>query len=151
MAGGYAGDVSVKTAWAFLKDEAGCQLVDVRTTPEWLYVGVPDLRTLKKKAILCEWQSYPSLTVSPGFIETIQKRYVQEGEKILFLCRSGQRSAAAALALTQAGTPHCYNIAQGFEGPLDSQGHRSSSLSWKGAGLPWRQDITLPTETAMQP
>ena len=58
---------------------------------------------------------------------------------MLFICRSGARSAAAASAMTQAGYTSCWNVAQGFEGDRDAVGHRASVGGWKAAGLPWVQ------------
>ena len=60
-------------------------------------------------------------------------------QKIYFLCRSGVRSLAAAQAAQAAGFPHVFNIADGFEGPPDPQGHRGTTAGWKADGLPWRQ------------
>jgi rhodanese-related sulfurtransferase len=59
---------------------------------------------------------------------------------MLFLCRSGARSRAAAMALTAAGYTSCYNIAEGFEGNPDAERHRGTTGGWKAAGLPWAQD-----------
>ncbi|NBQ57800.1 MAG: hypothetical protein EBU32_05315 [Opitutaceae bacterium] len=42
-AAGYAGDVAPAMAWKILGDLNGAVLVDVRTRPEWSYVGLPDL------------------------------------------------------------------------------------------------------------
>jgi len=58
---------------------------------------------------------------------------------VLFLCRSGARSRAAAMAATAAGYARAYNVAEGFEGDLDAEGHRGRVNGWKVAGLPWRQ------------
>ena len=44
----YAGDVSPKEAWDALSGDKKAVLVDVRTIPEWAYVGVPDLRSVGK-------------------------------------------------------------------------------------------------------
>jgi rhodanese-related sulfurtransferase len=63
---------------------------------------------------------------------------VRPERPVLFLCRSGVRSAAAAEAAARAGYAHAYNVTEGFEGPLDADGHRGVS-GWKAAGLPWRQ------------
>jgi rhodanese-related sulfurtransferase len=57
----------------------------------------------------------------------------------LFLCRSGARSRAAAAALTRIGFEKAFNVAGGFEGDLDGEGHRGAITGWKAAGLPWRQ------------
>ena len=40
----------------------------------------------------------------------------------MFLCRSGARSHAAAIAATQAGWKEAYNILEGFEGDKDADG-----------------------------
>ncbi|MEM7686023.1 MAG: rhodanese-like domain-containing protein, partial [Pseudomonadota bacterium] len=34
---------------------------------------------------------------------------------------------------------HCTNVAEGFEGDLDADGHRGTINGWKAHGLPWRQ------------
>ena len=49
------------------------------------------------------------------------------------------RSLAAAEAAQAAGFPHAYNVADGFEGPPDGDGHRGTVAGWKADGLPWRQ------------
>ena len=36
-------------------------MVDVRTKPEWLYIGVPNLELLQKKTVCVEWQIYPDM------------------------------------------------------------------------------------------
>jgi rhodanese-related sulfurtransferase len=59
---------------------------------------------------------------------------------VLFLCRSGGRSRNAAVAMTAAGFGSCYNVAEGFEGDKDGEGHRGRVGGWKLAGLPWRQE-----------
>ena len=38
-----AEDVSPQQAWQMLKEMRGTKLVDVRTVPEWLYVGLPEI------------------------------------------------------------------------------------------------------------
>ena len=41
--------------------------------------------------------------------------------------------------MTAAGYSTCFNVADGFEGPLDAQAKRGAAGGWKAAGLPWRQ------------
>jgi rhodanese-related sulfurtransferase len=57
----------------------------------------------------------------------------------MFLCRSGVRSHAAAIAATQAGWKEAYNILEGFEGDKNAEGQRNSVGGWKFARLPWIQ------------
>ncbi|MBX9634424.1 MAG: rhodanese-like domain-containing protein, partial [Magnetospirillum sp.] len=64
---------------------------------------------------------------------------VQPGDTLLFLCRSGVRSKAAAELMTQLGYAASYNILDGFEGALDPTRHRGTTAGWKVSGLPWAQ------------
>jgi len=138
----YAGDLQPEDAWTLLKGDPNAVLVDVRTAPEWAFVGVPDLASLGRSAVLLEWQKYPAMQVSPSFAEDLQREahgLAQKDTPVLFLCRSGGRSRAAAIATTKAGFSRAYNIAGGFEGDLDTEGHRGRKNGWKAAELPWRQ------------
>jgi len=134
----YAGDVDPIDSYAALKADADAVLVDVRTTAEWSYVGMPDLTQIGKRAILVEWQRFPDGALNAGFVDQLREAGVREGVPIYFLCRSGMRSASAARLATAAGLGPAYNVSDGFEGPLDNDGHRTVT-GWKAAGLPWRQ------------
>lgn len=139
----YAGDVSAMEAWDLLSAEANAVLVDVRTTPEWNFVGVVDLSPLGKTPLLLEWQQWPAMSVNGSFVSDLTSRLgelaIGPDAPVLFLCRSGARSLAAAVAMTAAGWSRALNIRGGFEGPLDAVRHRGSSDGWKAAGLPWAQ------------
>lgn len=136
---GYAGDVTPATAWKILSENRDAVLIDCRTRAEWNYVGLPELATIGKKPALLEWQVFPSMQQNPEFVATLGNAVTDKGAPLLFLCRSGARSAAAAKAMTAAGYSTCFNVSEGFEGPLDSHGKRGSAAGWKANGLPWRQ------------
>lgn len=136
---GYAGDVAPATAWKILSERKEAVLVDVRTRPEWNFVGLPDLEPLAKKPALIEWQVFPSMQPNPDFVTALSGVLTDKDTPLLFLCRSGARSAAAAKAMTAAGYSICLNVADGFEGPLDAEAKRGSAGGWKAATLPWRQ------------
>jgi rhodanese-related sulfurtransferase len=140
---GYAGDVDPLEAWELLKREPKAQLVDVRTTAEWAFVGAPDLSGLGRDIHKIEWQRYPDMSLNPEFVERIAERLESVGANaetaVLFICRSGARSRAAAMALTAVGFNRALNVAGGFEGDMDAEGHRGASSGWKAAKLPWRQ------------
>ena len=138
-AAGYAGDVVPATAWKILNENKDAVLIDVRTRAEWNYVGLPELASIGKKPALLEWQVFPSMQPNPDFVSALSGGVADKETPLLFLCRSGARSAAAAKAMTAAGYGTCLNVADGFEGPLDAQAKRGSSGGWKAAGLPWRQ------------
>jgi rhodanese-related sulfurtransferase len=134
----YAGDVDPAEAYGALAADEDAVLVDVRTTAEWNYVGLPDLSGIDKRVICVEWQRFPDGAVNGDFVDQLQDVGLPDGAPIYFLCRSGVRSAAAAEAATAAGLGPAYNVTEGFEGPHDEHGHRTVS-GWKNAGLPWRQ------------
>lgn len=138
MREGYAGDLSPSEAWKLLCDDARAVLVDVRTPPEWAYVGVPDLAGIGKKPMLIPWLEFPTMQVNQRFVAEAGRDVAAE-TPVLLLCRSGVRSKAAAIALTAAGFGPCYNIAGGFEGDPNPERHRGTVSGWKVDGLPWMQ------------
>lgn len=136
---GYAGDVSPEDAWSALSSDPSAQLVDVRTRAEWNFVGLPDLSSVGKQAMLAEWQALPHMAVNDGFVDEIVQGGADREAPLYCLCRSGARSRAAAIALTAQGFKTVYNISGGFEGDPDAHGHRGEVNGWKADGLPWRQ------------
>ena len=128
----YAGALLPVEAYALSQKAAGARLIDVRTRAEWDFVGrVPG-------SIPIEWQTYPGSQPNPGFLDELNAQ-AEKDAIVMFLCRSGARSHAAASAASQIGYARSYNILQGFEGDKDAQGHRASVGGWQYAGLPWVQ------------
>ena len=126
----YAGAVTPAEAHKMM--QGGARLVDVRTKPELLYVGkVPG-------TLAIEWQTYPGGRENPEFIAELAAA-VPKDTPVMFLCRSGVRSNAAAEAATRAGWKEAYNILEGFEGDKDAEQHRGNVGGWRKAGLPWTQ------------
>lgn len=139
--GNYAGDVTPAEAWRVLRENPDAVLVDVRTRAEWSFVGLPDLAAAGKEPVLMEWQLFPTMALNPGFAADLSSALGQTRKEapVLFLCRSGARSRAAAIAMAGVGFSRCYNIAGGFEGDLDASKHRGEQNGWKACGLPWVQ------------
>lgn len=135
----YAGDVDPRAAWKILQEQAGSWLIDVRTEAEWRYVGVPDLTSIGKQTLCISWLHYPANDPNDTFVEDVMADGVRPDQTVLLLCRSGQRSRAAAIALTARGYGRCYNVSEGFEGDKDGDGHRGTVGGWKIGGLPWAQ------------
>jgi rhodanese-related sulfurtransferase len=125
--------------WEALRKNPQAQLVDVRTDAEWNFVGLPDLASTGKQVVLIPWQVYPSMQPNAAFTDQLKEAGFTPDQHIYFICRSGQRSFAAAQAAQDAGFPHAYNVADGFEGGVDADGHRGVAAGWKANGLPWRQ------------
>ena len=128
----YSGDVSPKESYDALIADSNAVLIDVRTPAEWTYVGIP----LMEKMIQASWPPPPE---NPDFAETIKQLGVPLDSTVYLICRSGIRSARAASELIAAGYKTCYNVAEGFEGDRDNNGHRGSIGGWKVARLPWAQ------------
>lgn len=128
----YAGGVAPVDAWTLFA--AGrAVLVDVRTAEERKFVGqVPD-------TLHVAWMTGTALNRNPRFVKELEAR-VRKDALILFLCRSGKRSAAAAEAAAKAGFTQAFNILEGFEGELDARGRRGSLGGWRFHDLPWVQD-----------
>ena len=135
----YAGDLDPTDSYRLLTDDPDAVLVDVRTRAEWSYVGLPDLSTLGKPVLQIEWVTFPGGARNQAFVDELTGAGVTVEAPVLFLCRSGVRSIAAAEAATAAGYLRAYNVLQGFEGNPDADGHRGTVSGWKVAGLPWRQ------------
>ena len=127
-------ELSPRQAWDALLNEPGTQLVDVRTPAEWQHIGVPDLGQAGKQVLLVCWQ-YPTGAVNPGFIDELRAAGLKPDQRLLFLCRSGVRSLAAADAAEAAGFGASFNVAEGFEGHPDARGRRGLT-GWKADGLP---------------
>ena len=134
----YAGDLSPDQAWDLLASDPDAVLVDVRTSAEWQWVGGADLSDLGKRTLGIEWMTSAGQP-NERFVEHLGEAGVGPETPVLFLCRSGGRSAAAASLATAAGYRTAYNVAEGFEGDPDAAGHRGTVNGWKVAGLAWRQ------------
>ncbi len=129
----YYGAVLPAEAQALLAAHPNGRLIDVRTRPEWEYVGhVPG-------SILIEWTTYPSGARNPRFLDELRAAAADPRAPVVFLCRSGQRSDGAARVAAEAGDPLAFNQRVGLEGARDPEGHRGALGGWRRAGLPWVQ------------
>jgi rhodanese-related sulfurtransferase len=127
----YAGYVTPQEAQR-LAELGVAKIVDLRTAFEREYVGhVPE-------TLHVEWLPLGSTEPNPGFIDVL-RTVADPTDTLVFLCRSGKRSDAAATAAAAAGFGCVLNVLGGFEGDLDDQGQRGKLGGWRKAGLPWKQ------------
>ncbi|MGH8584074.1 MAG: rhodanese-like domain-containing protein [Gammaproteobacteria bacterium] len=132
-------DLRPDEAARLLQDDPNTLLIDVRSRMEYDYVGHP------VGAIHVAWMEPPEWRVLPDFVDRVHRvletRAAARAEDtpILTLCRSGARSRAAAQTLAQEGFTRVFNVAEGFEGDRDADGHRSSVSGWRFRDLPWEQ------------
>jgi len=138
MAERYAGDLTPQEAWDLVQSDERALLVDVRTEAEWQQIGVPDATEAGDRAAFVQWLTPAG--PNPGFLDELAATGLQpgDGRPVVFLCRSGVRSVAAAQAATAAGFGPAYNVLRGFEGDVGPDGQRGH-WGWRAEGLPWRQ------------
>jgi len=127
----YAGYLTPQEAQR-LAELGAAKIVDLRTAFEREYVGhVPGTLHL-------EWLALGATEPNPGFVDAL-RRVADPKDTLVFLCRSGKRSDAAATAAAAAGFGNVLNVIGGFEGDLDAGGQRGRLGGWRKAGLPWVQ------------
>ena len=128
----YAGEVTPTEAYR-LATNHGARIIEVRSIFEYAQIGrVPH-------SSLISWKHWPSGELNPQFLPKLA-RTIGFDSVVLFLCRSGVRSHAAAESSARAGYKFAFNILQGFEGDLNGAGQRGHVGGWRKAGLPWVQD-----------
>ncbi len=150
MTAPYAGDLTPQEAWDLLAADPRAVLVDVRTEGEWATIGVPDTADLDAatgsgtdgtaaRTGFVEWVDGFGQP-NPAFLDRLAGLGVTPGDErpVVFLCRSGVRSVAAAVTATAAGLGPAYNVLSGFEGDVGPDGRRGHT-GWRAAGLPWRE------------
>jgi rhodanese-related sulfurtransferase len=130
----YAGAVSPAEAFELLQLDPRARLVDVRTRAELDWVGRPVVGDGQYAHV--EWTRYPGAVPNQAFLQQLGE-FAPSDAPLLFLCRSAARSKLAAIAATQAGFTHAFDLLEGFEGDKDGQGHRKTVSGWCFRGLPW--------------
>jgi len=126
------GSVTPEQAWSFVR-QGKAVLVDVRTAEERKFIGVVP------KSVHVAWAAGMNMVRNPHFIRDLEAK-VRKTDVVLLLCRSGKRSACAAMEAVQAGFKQVYNVLEGFEGDVDEDSHRGTFEGWRFRGLPWVQE-----------
>jgi rhodanese-related sulfurtransferase len=123
---GSSGAIAPDAAYDLLKTSAGV-LVDVRMAEELKATGsVPG-------AIHIAWQTGPAMIKNPRFLKELSAKVARDAT-VLFLCRSGKRSADAAAAAAKAGYENAFSVLEGFEGGPGEDGNPGPG--WRNRGLP---------------
>ncbi|MBV8603290.1 MAG: rhodanese-like domain-containing protein [Pelomonas sp.] len=121
-------------AAAYLAAHPDALFVDVRMELEYLYVGHPI------GAVHLAWYEYPDMQPDPARFVAQLKREAGGDRPVVLICRSGQRTLAAAEALEAAGFGgEIVNVVHGFEGDADANFQRGRINGWRFDGLPWEQ------------
>ena len=124
-----------RAAHDFLHARADALFIDCRSEMEYLFVGHP------VGALHVSWNDGPDWEVNPHFVGQVKKLAGTNhaSRPIVLICRSGNRSQEAGEELERHGFARVYNVAHGFEGPLDAQHRRNTTSGWRFEGLPWEQ------------
>ncbi len=96
----------------------------------------PDLSQTRGQLALIEWVD---ITGQQNVDFATQCQGMPAKTRKFLICRSGVRSAAAYMTLIENGYENVCNVAEGFEGDLDSHSHRGHLNGWKYHQLPWQQ------------
>lgn len=125
--------------------------VDVRTAAELMFVGMTN--DIDAHVPFVDLPSPPAwddkngrlqLVPNPSFVSEVEALLARKGlgkaDKIIVMCRSGDRTVKAVNALAAAGYTNTWSVYEGFEGDLSRDGRRTVN-GWKNAGLPWTYKI----------
>lgn len=96
-----------------LSHDKNAILIDVRREEEWMD-GIANIQSLEL------------ITLSPDtaeFAHNLQAAIKDKNQELLFICKSGGRSAVAAELATKLGYKNCYNVSGGF-------------MEWTNSNLP---------------
>jgi len=155
-------------AYDMLNTVPSTYLIDVRTRPEYQFVGHP-----VDAYLFPYWFYSPQLGKVNGerayiynlknqdFVKEVAKVF-KKTDNLLIICRDGTRSALAAKELIKAGFKNVFDVEDGFEGPRfphfrDSNKHKfyrqlakrnkifgynhRRHYGWQWWGLPWTYEM----------
>jgi rhodanese-related sulfurtransferase len=140
--------LSAKEAYDVVKTERDTVLfVDIRIRGEVQYVGYPNdidghvpFAEMSPSGAWDDKGTRFKLEANAQFSSSIEallaKKGLTKSDKIVLICRSGDRSKHAADLLADNGYSNVWNQIDGFEGDLSPEGRRTVN-GWKNDGLPW--------------
>ncbi len=163
-------DITPSDAFQFLQNSTQHILIDVRTDPEWNFVGIPDSsKFAKSENIIFEnYLVWPDWSKNAKFIPNVMTKLSNNSNfdtkvsKLFFMCccgllfsfcclnfflqklfrRIGGRSKRSSTEmLNNYPNLQVYNVLYGFQGDLDTKTkHREAVNGWKFSQLPWAQN-----------
>lgn len=141
-------------AYRILNDPAQRKaLVDVRSHLEVAMLGAPAGVTVHlpyaEPTLPLQWDADREqwkMTSNPDFgaqlLNELAARGIGPDDVVVFISRSGERSARAADELADFGYTSTVTVVDGFEGDLGADDRRSVN-GWKNAGLPWTTRVAV--------
>jgi rhodanese-related sulfurtransferase len=147
------GDVTPAQAYDMLqKDPNHTFLVDVRSRPEYEFLGHPEgaynipIKFWNGKL----GEKGYGMDTNDNFTADLKARFNPKTDTLLFMCRSGHRSCAASIAAEKSNWPadKLFNIMGGYEGnkmknPASIYDGKRVGGGWKNEGLPWTYGMDM--------
>jgi rhodanese-related sulfurtransferase len=129
------------------KDSKKVLFIDVRTQYELEYVGYTKMIDRNIPIVFktdAKWDAKKSRfarILNKNFVADVKKALKAKGltkkDHIIFMCRSGSRSAYTAKLMAKAGYMNVSTVVDGFEGGKDKKTHHRTKNGWKNAGKSW--------------
>ncbi|MEM6421738.1 MAG: rhodanese-like domain-containing protein [Pseudomonadota bacterium] len=150
-------DLTAEEAGRALAADPGIVFIDVRDPIEVSFVGHAEPTDANVPWRIATHAFQPSkgrygMASNDAFLAEVEAVLAREGktmdDRVFLICRSGNRSQAAAIALAEAGFTNVWNVTDGFEGDKGPDGVRDVN-GWRNAGLPWA--YALDERTAWTP
>jgi rhodanese-related sulfurtransferase len=127
-------NMTPKAAYEYLAGHPSAVFIDCRSEMEFLFVGHPI------GAMMIPWNDGPDWEINPHFVGQVKQAVAHTlSRPVVIICRSGNRSVDAGIALEGAGFSKVVNVLHGFEGELDERHQRGTLSGWRKDGLPWEQ------------
>jgi len=129
--------------------------IDVRSRAEVNFLGMPTIADANIPYMemdnMYSWDEKKGvfrLEPNSGFTVEVADRLKQKGmsenDKIIVMCRSGDRSSRAVDLLAKTGFKNVYSVVDGYEGDMakdgDNKGKRVVN-GWKNSNLPWTYSL----------
>lgn len=138
---------AVEASQAVSGDAGKVLFIDVRTPSELIFVGsaaeidanIPFV-DLAQPLTWDERSNRPLLLPNKEFVSAVEQRLqaksLGKSDRVIVMCRSGDRSAKAVDVLARAGFTNAWTVIDGFEGDASKEGRRDVN-GWMNSGLPW--------------
>ena len=130
--------------------------IDVRTRAEVNFLGMPTVADanipymeLDRMYAWDEKKGVFKLDPNSDFVSEVQKRAAEKGigknDKIVAMCRSGDRSSKAVDLLAKVGYTKVYSVVDGYEGDMAKDGPNAGQRvvnGWRNGKLPWSYKLS---------
>jgi len=129
--------------------------IDVRTRAEVNFLGMPTVADanipymeLDPMYAWDEKKGVFKMDPNSGFVTEVEARLAEKGltrdNKVVLICRSGDRSAKAVDLLAKVGYKRVYSVVDGYEGDQAKDGPNKGQRvvnGWRNSNLPWSYDL----------